>query len=75
MPAQARNGFDFVSGPAVALLIVGALALSFSRAAGATEQFAKETGKACDACHVGTASATALTPLGEQFKANGNKLP
>lgn len=75
MKAQARDGFLIASGSAAALLIVGTLALCFSRAAGATEQFAKQTGKSCEACHVGTPSAQALTSLGEQFKANGNKLP
>jgi hypothetical protein len=38
-------------------------------------QFAKETGKSCADCHTNPKGGGALTPLGESFKANGNKLP
>jgi len=38
-------------------------------------QFAKDTGKSCADCHTNPKGGGALTPLGEAFKANGNKLP
>ena len=41
----------------------------------ATAQFGTETGKACGDCHTNPKGGGALTPLGEKFKANGNKMP
>lgn len=43
--------------------------------AAATQQFATQTGLACGACHQNPKGAGALTPTGEKFKANGNKMP
>jgi cytochrome c5 len=60
---------------AAAIVIAGATSLLVSRPAVATAQFAKDTGKACGDCHTNPAGGGPLTPLGEKFKANGNKLP
>ena len=57
------------------IVIAAATSLLVSRPAIATPQFAKETGKSCGDCHTNPAGGGALTPLGEKFKANGNKLP
>ena len=56
-------------------MIAAAGLLVFSQTAVATAQFAKQTGKACGDCHTAPAGGGPLTPFGEKFKANGNKLP
>jgi hypothetical protein len=58
-----------------AALMAGAASLLVSPLASATAQFAKETGKSCGDCHTNPQGGGALTPFGEAFKANGNKLP
>jgi mono/diheme cytochrome c family protein len=50
-------------------------ALLVSHPAAATPKFAAETGKSCGDCHTAAAGGGPLTPLGEKFKANGNKMP
>jgi hypothetical protein len=75
MNTQGLRTRTIVGISAATMLIFGTIGLTFSIPARATEQFAKETGQACDACHVSKAGGGALTPLGEKFKANGNKLP
>jgi len=60
---------------AAVLVIGGAIALVTSQSVHATAQFAKETGKSCGDCHTAAAGGGPLTPLGEKFKANGNKMP
>lgn len=60
---------------AAAIVIAGVTSLLVSRPALATAQFAKDTGKSCGDCHTAAAGGGPLTPLGEKFKANGNKLP
>jgi len=67
--------FVLACSTAAAALIGGAASLLVSQPAGATMQFAKETGKSCADCHTNPKGGGALTPLGESFKANGNKLP
>lgn len=62
-------------GTVAAMLVVGTVAFAFSRPAAATVKFAVDTGKACGECHVSTSGGGKLTPFGEKFKANGNKLP
>jgi hypothetical protein len=62
-------------GPAAAILIGVAASFAPARPASATEQFTKDTGKPCAACHEAAAGGGKLTPFGERFKANGNKLP
>jgi hypothetical protein len=64
-----------VFGVAAILLIAGTACLLIARPAEATPKFASDTGKACGECHVSPAGGGKLTPLGETFKANGNKLP
>jgi hypothetical protein len=57
------------------IVMAAATLLLVSRPVIATPQFAKETGKSCGDCHTNSAGGGALTPFGEKFKANGNKLP
>jgi cytochrome c553 len=73
MKVNANITLVLACGTAIAL--AGAASLLVSRPAAATPQFAKDTGKACGDCHTNPAGGGALTPLGEKFKANGNKLP
>jgi hypothetical protein len=58
-----------------AIFIAGTTYLFISQPAAATPVFAKQTGKSCGDCHQSPSGGGALTPLGETFKANGNKLP
>jgi hypothetical protein len=60
---------------ATVTLIAGTVCLITARPAEATPKFATDTGKACGECHVSPAGGGKLTPFGEAFKANGNKLP
>ena len=50
------------------LLVAGVLLLSGSLPARAVPVFARQTGEACEACHV---SFPELTPFGRMFKLNG----
>jgi hypothetical protein len=60
---------------AAVILFAGTTSLIISRPANATPAFATQTGKACGECHESKAGGGKLTPFGEAFKANGNKLP
>ena len=64
-----------VVGTVTGILIAGAVCLVAAQPAEATPKFATDTGKACGECHVSPAGGGKLTPFGEAFKANGNKLP
>jgi len=75
MRAYAKSAFVLACSTAAAAVIVGASSLIISRPAAATAQFAKETGKACGDCHTAAKGGGPLTPFGEKFKANGNKMP
>lgn len=75
MKVNARNVFAIATGTAAAIVLAGATALVISQPAAATPQFAAETGKACGECHTSAKGGGPLTPFGEKFKANGNKLP
>jgi hypothetical protein len=75
MKAIVGKTFLLACGTAGALVIAGALSLVTVQRAGATAQFAKDTGKSCGDCHVSPSGGGTLTPLGEKFKANGNKMP
>jgi hypothetical protein len=75
MKVNARKVFALTCGTAAAIVIASAASLIISRPAAATAQFAKETGKSCADCHTNPKGSGPLTPFGEQFKANGNKLP
>lgn len=61
-------------GVSLAAACVGLVSLLAQKPAIATPQFATDTAKPCGYCHVGTPGG-ALTPAGDAFKANGNKLP
>ena len=58
-----------------AMMIAAAAAVMLSQEAAANAKFAKDTGKSCVACHTNAKGGGPLTPLGDQFKANGNKMP
>jgi cytochrome c5 len=75
MRVFAKSAFVLACSTAAAAVIVGAASLIISRPAAATAQFTKETGKACGDCHTAAKGGGPLTPFGEKFKANGNKLP
>jgi hypothetical protein len=72
---QVTRTFAVATGAAVSLIVAAAGALMFSAPAAATAAFAKQTGKSCGDCHTNPKGAGPLTPLGAQFKANGNKMP
>jgi mono/diheme cytochrome c family protein len=72
---KTTKAFAFATGAAAAIVIAAVGALAFSQPATATVQFAKTTGKSCGDCHTNPKGGGALTPLGAQFKANGNKMP
>jgi hypothetical protein len=59
----------------VAILIGGMVSLVIALPASATPGFAQDTGKSCGSCHVSAKGGGDLTPYGEKFKANGNKIP
>ena len=69
------RAFAVACGTAAAVAIAGATLLLVSRPAAATAQFAKDTGKSCGDCHTNPKGGGPLTPFGEKFKANGNKMP
>jgi len=68
-PLAALCGF------ATLLVLTGAGTLLLVHQANATPAFAAATGKSCGDCHTTPAGGGPLTPFGEKFKANGNKLP
>jgi len=59
----------------VALLAGAVITFVAPTSVSAKPEFAAQTGKACGACHQNPGGGGALKPLGEKFKANGNKLP
>ena len=75
MKVNANKALVLISGTAAMILIAGTTSLIISRPANATAAFATQTGKACGECHQNAAGGGKLTPFGEAFKANGNKLP
>lgn len=75
MSSESNQKFALATGAAGVLVIFGVIALAMSRPAAATAEFAYETGQSCAACHTNAQGGGALTPLGEKFKANGNKMP
>jgi hypothetical protein len=70
-----RGRLLFAFATASAVLGAALVSLVLVQPAAATVQFAKDTGKACGDCHTNAAGGGPLTPFGEKFKANGNKLP
>jgi hypothetical protein len=75
MKKHEKKWLVFTCGTAAALVIAAATSLIASRPAAATAQFATETKLSCGACHANPKGGGTLTPLGEKFKANGNKMP
>jgi cytochrome c5 len=75
MKLIATHKFAIACSTAAGLVIAAASLLVVSQTAVATTQFAKQTGKACGDCHTAPAGGGPLTPFGDKFKANGNKLP
>jgi hypothetical protein len=75
MKSIATNSFVVTCSAAAALVIAAAGLLAVSQTAVATAAFATQTGKACGDCHTAPKGGGPLTPFGEKFKANGNKLP
>ncbi len=75
MKVNAEKVAVIVCNTLVALLVTGTMWIAASRPAAATEQFATQTGQSCAACHQNPQGGGALTPAGEKFKANGNKMP
>jgi len=75
MRAYGKRTFVLACSMAAAAVIVGAVSLIISRPAAATAQFARDTGKVCGDCHTAATGGGPLTPFGEKFKANGNKMP
>jgi hypothetical protein len=75
MKTHKKRWFVVTCSTAALLVVAGATSLIISRPAAATAQFATETKQSCGACHTNPKGGGALTPLGEKFKANGNKMP
>jgi mono/diheme cytochrome c family protein len=75
MKVNQNRVFAIATAIAAAVVVSGASVLVMSQPAAATAQFAKETGKSCGDCHTNAKGGGPLTPLGEKFKANGNKMP
>jgi cytochrome c len=75
MKARHERWYVLTCAAASVLVIAGGISLTVSRPAVATAQFAAETKLSCAACHTNPQGAGPLTPMGEKFKANGNKMP
>jgi len=60
---------------AIAVFILAAVAKLGTGEANATEVFSRQTRLPCAQCHVSPAGGGKLTAKGQQFKANGYKLP
>jgi hypothetical protein len=75
MQAIAKRNLIVTWGAVIGVVILSAASLILARPAAATAQFATQTGKACGDCHTNVKGGGPLTPFGEKFKANGNKLP
>jgi hypothetical protein len=75
MKTPTSQSYLFAGAGAAGLVLVGVILMLAARPAAATPQFAKDTGKACGVCHTSAAGGGPLTPFGEKFHANGDKLP
>jgi len=77
MKVNSKVAFVLACGTAAAaaVMIGAAASLVIALPAAATPEFAAQTGKACGDCHVNPKGGGPLTPFGDKFKANGNKLP
>jgi hypothetical protein len=75
MKTTTQRPLAALCGFAALLVLTGTGALLLVRPANATAAFAAATGKSCGDCHTVASGGGPLTPFGEKFKANGNKLP
>jgi mono/diheme cytochrome c family protein len=75
MIIRTRGRLLFAFAMAAAVLGAALVSLVLVQPAAATVQFATETGKSCGDCHTNAAGGGPLTPFGQKFKENGNKLP
>jgi mono/diheme cytochrome c family protein len=75
MKDESSHTYAAATSIAAAMVVLGMAALTLSLPAAATVQFAKQTGKSCGDCHTSAQGGGPLTPLGEKFKANGDKMP
>jgi mono/diheme cytochrome c family protein len=75
MKVNAGKWFALAGATAVIAVIAAAMSLVVIQPASATAQFSTDTGKSCGDCHTNAKGGGPLTPFGEKFKANGNKLP
>jgi hypothetical protein len=75
MQATTKRSYLLAGTASGIVAIAGILGVLAARPALATAQFAKDTGKACGACHTAAAGGGPLTPFGEKFHANGDKMP
>jgi hypothetical protein len=72
---MAHKGTCVAAAVGAALLVGATTVLFMPTSASAKPEFAAQTGKACGACHTNPSGGGALKPLGQKFKANGNKMP
>jgi cytochrome c5 len=75
MKSTTLHSYLLAGAGTAAVALVGMTCVLAARPALATAQFAKDTGKSCGACHTAPAGGGPLTPYGEKFHANGDKLP
>ena len=64
-----------VFGLAGAVAVVGLVAFSVPRPAGALSSYAQQTGLSCGRCHTNPAGGGKLTSFGSEFAANDHKVP
>jgi hypothetical protein len=72
---KAESRWVLVGATVAAIVGLAVASLALVRPAAATAQFAADTGKSCGECHTNPQGGGPLTPYGEKFKANGNKVP
>jgi hypothetical protein len=60
---------------AAAVLLTALATVTIVSPAQAKPEFAAQTGMPCGNCHQNPAGGGKLKPMGEKFKANGNKMP
>jgi len=75
LKAQAKKRLAVAGATAMVVGFGATMSLISIRPVAATAQFATQTGKSCGDCHTNAKGGGPLTPLGEKFKANGNKMP
>ena len=69
-----KTGLCLLAGITCAVLFSWAAAVFGAAPANAKPEFAAQTKLGCGQCHTNASGGGKLKPLGEKFKANGNKL-